>query len=153
MSLQSVQAFFAQHAPEIEIVDLDISTATVALAAEAHGVTPGQIAKTLCLRLKDEVVLLVMSGAARLDNQKYKSVFGAKAKMLDGAEVLASTTHPVGGVCPFGLPSPLRVFADVSLRQYDVVVPAAGSSTSALRIAPERLAALVDAQWVDVARA
>lgn len=152
MSLQSVQAFFARHAPDIGIVELDISTATVALAAEAHGVEPGQIAKTLCLRLNDEVILLVMSGSARLDNQKYKAAFGSKAKMLDGDEVFASTSHPVGGVCPFGLPSPLRVLADVSLRQYDVVVPAAGSSTSALRIAPERLAQLVNAQWVDVAR-
>ncbi len=108
--------------------------------------------KTVSLRLKDEVILLVMNGDARIDNPKYKAHFGAKAKMLDADEVLTWTSHPVGGVCPFGLPQPLRVFADVSLRRYDVVLPAAGSTRSALRIAPERLARLVGAEWVDVAR-
>ncbi len=152
MSLDSVRAWFAEHAPDIDIVESATSTATVALAAAAHGVLPDQIAKTLCLRVRDEVVLLVMSGASRLDNRKVKAVFGAKAKMLGADEVLASTSHPVGGVCPFGLPSPLRVLADVSLRRYDIVVPAAGSVTSALRIAPERLARLVGAEWVDVAQ-
>ena len=151
MSLKSVRTWFAEHAPDIEIVESATSTATVALAAAAHGVEADQIAKTLCLRVRGEVVLLVLSGASRLDNRKVKAVFGAKAKMLDADEVLASTSHPVGGVCPFGLPSALRVLADVSLRRHDVVVPAAGSVTSALRIAPERLARLVDARWVDVA--
>lgn len=152
MSLQSVCDFLARHAPDIAIVEVTTSTATVALAAAAHGLETGQIAKTLSLRLKDEVILLVMNGDARIDNQKYKMHFGAKAKMLDADEVLAWTSHPVGGVCPFGLPQPLRVFADVSLRQYDVVLPAAGSTHTALRIEPERLARLVDAEWVDVAR-
>ena len=152
MSLQSVAAFLAQHAPDIAIVEVETSTATVALAAAAHGLETGQIAKTLALWLKDEVVLLVMNGDARIDNPKYKAHFGAKAKMLDAAEVVAWTSHPVGGVCPFGLPHPLRVFADVSLRRYDVVLPAAGSIHAALRIEPERLAALTGATWVDVAR-
>lgn len=152
MSLQSVTDFLATHAPDIAIVEVETSTATVALAAAAHGLETGQIAKTLSLRLKDEVILLVMNGDARIDNPKYKAHFGAKAKMLDADEVLTWTSHPVGGVCPFGLPQPLRVFADVSLRRYDVVLPAAGSTRSALRIAPERLARLVDAEWVDVAR-
>jgi len=152
MSLQSVSDFLARHAPDIAIIEVTTSTATVALAAAAHGLETGQIAKTLSLRLKDEVILLVMNGDARIDNQKYKTHFGAKAKMLDADEVLAWTSHPVGGVCPFGLPQPLRVFADVSLRQYDVVLPAAGSTHTALRIEPERLARLVDAEWVDVAR-
>src|ERR1022692_815910 len=143
MSLHSVSAFLAERAPDIEILEAPTSTATVALAAEAHGVAPGQIAKTLSLRLNGEV---------RLDNRKYKDRFGAKAKMLDAAEVLEATSHPVGGVCPFGLPRPLRVYGDVSLRPFDVVVPAAGDTHVALRIAPERLMQLADAEWVDVAQ-
>ena len=152
MSLHSVSAFLAERAPDIEILEVPTSTATVALAAEAHGVAPGQIAKTLSLRLNGEVILVVMSGDARLDNRKYKDRFGAKAKMLDAAEVLEATSHPVGGVCPFGLPRPLRVYGDVSLRPFDVVVPAAGDTHVALRIAPERLMQLADAEWVDVAQ-
>jgi prolyl-tRNA editing enzyme YbaK/EbsC (Cys-tRNA(Pro) deacylase) len=152
MSRASVAAFLAEHAPDIEIVDVVTSTATVALAAAAHDLATGQIAKTLSLRVKDEVVLLVMNGDARIDNQKYKAHFGVKAKMLDAEEVVAWTSHPVGGVCPFGLPQPLRVFADQSLRLHPIVLPAAGSIHAALRIEPERLARLAHAEWIDVAR-
>jgi len=152
MSLRSVREFLAERAPDLEILEATTSTATVALAAAAHGVEPARIAKTLSLKLGGEVVLLVMSGEARLDNRKYKDRFGAKAKMLDADEVLQATSHPVGGVCPFGLPRPLRVYADLSLRAFDVVVPAAGDTHSALRIAPDRLVALSGAQWVDVAQ-
>ena len=152
MSLQSVRAFLATHAPDIKVLETSTSTATVALAAAAHGVLPAEIAKTLSLRLNGNVILLVMSGEARLDNRKYKECFGAKAKMLDAAEVLEATSHPVGGVCPFGLPRPLRIYADVSLRSFDVVVPAAGDTHAALRIAPQRLVQLAAAEWVDVAQ-
>ena len=152
MSLRSVNAFLAAHAPDIAIVEVETSTATVALAAAAHCLATGQIAKTLSLWLHDEVILVVMSGDARIDNQKYKARFGTKAKMLDAGEVLSWTSHPVGGVCPFGLPRPLRVFADASLLAYDAVLPAAGSTNAALRIEPERLVALANAEWVDVAR-
>lgn len=152
MSLHSVRDFFAEQAPDIEILEAATSTATVALAAEAHGVEPGRIAKTLALHLEGSVVLLVMSGTARLDNRKYKTRFGAKAKMLDAAEVLEATSHPVGGVCPFGLPLPMRIYADESLRAFDVVVPAAGDTHHAVRIATARLVALVGAEWVDVAQ-
>jgi prolyl-tRNA editing enzyme YbaK/EbsC (Cys-tRNA(Pro) deacylase) len=134
------------------VLEATTSTATVALAAEAHGVTPAEIAKTLSLSLDGEPILLVMSGEARLDNRKYKHRFGAKAKMLDAEAVLAATSHPVGGVCPIGLPRPLRVFADVTLRRFDVVVPAAGDTHHAMRITPGRLAALASAEWVDVAQ-
>jgi prolyl-tRNA editing enzyme YbaK/EbsC (Cys-tRNA(Pro) deacylase) len=153
MSLQSVRAFLAEHAPDIEILEATTSTATVTLAAAAHGVEPAQIAKTLSLRLGADAILLVMGGEARLDNRKYKERFGAKAKMLDAAEVLEATSHPVGGVCPFGLPRPLRVYADLSLRRFDVVVPAAGDTHHALRIATDRLVRLARAEWVDVAQA
>jgi prolyl-tRNA editing enzyme YbaK/EbsC (Cys-tRNA(Pro) deacylase) len=150
MSLESVRAFLATRAPDIAIVELDGSTATVALAAEGHGVAPAQIAKTLSLRVKDRNLLLVTSGIARLDNKKVKAAFGGKPRMLAPEEVAAITGHPVGGVCPFGLSTPLPVYCDVSLKAFDEVVPAAGSTRSALRINPLRLAELVEAQWVDV---
>ena len=152
MSLDSVRADLAARAPDIAVLEATTSTATVALAAAAHGVAPAQIAKTLTLRLDGEVVLLVMGGEARIDNRKYKERFGAKAKMLDAAEVEAATGHPVGGVCPFGLLRPLRIYADRSLCAFDVVLPAAGATHAALRIAPDRLVALAGAEWVDVAQ-
>jgi len=153
MSLESVRAFFAEKAPDIAIIELDTSTATVALAAEAHGVEPGRIAKTLSLRVGERTVLVVARGDARLDNRKLKEALGGKAKMLGAEEVVALTGHPVGGVCPFGLASPLPVYCDVSLRAFDEVLPAAGALHSAVRIAPERLANLVEADWVDVCQA
>lgn len=152
MSLQSVQALLDAHAPDIRIIELDASTATVALAAEAHGVEPGRIAKTLSLRVGDDVVLLVTRGDVRLDNQKFKAAFRAKPTMLEASEVEAATGHPVGGVSPLGLVRPLRVYLDISLRAFDEVLPAAGATHAAVRIAPDRLAALTDAQWVDVTR-
>lgn len=150
MSLASVQAFFAQHAPDIAIIESHTSTATVALAAQAHGVAPGQIAKTLSLRIDDRPVLIVTRGDARLDNKKIKQVFGSKGKMLDADSVAALTGHPVGGVCPFGLATALPVYCDISLKNYDIVLPAAGDIHAAVRIAPAHMAQLVQAQWVDV---
>ena len=122
MSLESVRQFFAAHAPDIEIIEMSQSTATVEMAARVHGVAPGQIAKTLSLKVKDEVVLIW-------------------------------TGHPVGGVCPFGLENPLKVYCDASLRHFDEVLPAAGAVHSAVRISPQRLAELTQAQWVDVCEA
>ncbi|EOC1314921.1 YbaK/EbsC family protein [Cronobacter turicensis] len=150
MSLESVRQFFVENAPDIEIIELNQSTATVALAAAAHQVEPGQIAKTLSLKVKDEVILVVAKGDARLDNKKLKTTFGAKARMLSCDEVVTWTGHPVGGVCPFGLENALTVYCDISLRQYDEVLPAAGAIHSAVRISPIRLAELTQAQWVDV---
>lgn len=149
MSLESVRAFFAEHAPDITVIVTPESSATVPLAAAAHGVEPGQIAKTLSLRIGDEVVLVVTRGDARLDNRKAKAALGGKPRMLGQEEVEALTGHPVGGVCPFGLATPLKVYCDISLKAFDIVVPAAGSTHSALRIAPERMAELTRAEWVD----
>ena len=95
MSLQSVKNFLAEHAPDIAVIELSASTATVALAANAHGVEPGRIAKTLSLWVGDDVVLLVTRGDARLDNQKYKASFRTKPKMLEASEVEAETGHPL----------------------------------------------------------
>ncbi len=128
MSLESVRAFFAENAPDIAVIESPISSATVALAAEAYGVEPGRIAKTLSLRVGERVVLIVTSGTAL-------------------AEI---TGHDVGGVCPFGLKTPLPVYCDVSLKAFDEVVPAAGSTHSAVHIAPSRMAELTAAEWVDV---
>ena len=150
MSLDSVRAFLAEKAPDIAIIELETSTATVALAAEGHGVLPAQIAKTLSLRVGDRNLLVVTRGDARLDNKKAKAAFGGKPRMLSAEEVVAVTGHPVGGVCPFGLASPMDVYCDVSLKAFEEVVPAAGSTHSAVRIDPLRMAELADAQWVDV---
>lgn len=150
MSLETVRAFFAERAPDISVIESPQSSATVVLAAEAYGVEPARIAKTLSLRIGDRVVLIVTSGTSRMDNRKVKALFGGKPKMLGLDEVAEITGHEVGGVCPFGLKTPLPVYCDVSMKAFDVVVPAAGSTHSAVRIAPERLAALVGAEWVDV---
>jgi len=150
MSLESVKAFFAASAPDINVIETETSSATVALAAEAHGVTPDQIAKTICLRVADEIMLVVAAGTKRLDNKKFKAQFGAKPRMLGGEEVVELTSHPVGGVCPFGLATPLPVYCDLSLKSFDQVVPAAGATNSAVHISPDRLAALTNANWVDV---
>lgn len=152
MSLESVRTFFAENAPDIEVIVTEESSATVDLAAAAHGVEPAQIAKTICLRAGEEAMLLVAAGTARLDNRKFKDAFATKPRMLGAEEVVALTSHPVGGVCPFGLPAPVPVYCDISLRQFDEVVPAAGATNSAVRITPQRLAELTGAEWVDVCR-
>jgi prolyl-tRNA editing enzyme YbaK/EbsC (Cys-tRNA(Pro) deacylase) len=150
MSLESVRAFFAENAPDIAVIESPISSATVALAAEAYGVEPGRIAKTLSLRIGERVVLIVASGTARMDNKKVKALFGGKPKMLGVHEVTEITGHDLGGVCPFGLKTRLPVYCDVSLKAFDEVVPAAGSTHSSVRIAPSRMAELTAAEWVDV---
>src|SRR5947208_10293919 len=150
MSIESVRSFFAAKAPDISVIESAISSATVTLAAEAYGVEPARIAKTLSLRIGDRVVLVVAAGTARMDNKKMKTAFGGKPKMLGLEEVAGITGHEVGGVCPFGLKTPLPVYCDVSLKAFDVVVPAAGSTHSAVRIAPARMAELTNAEWVDV---
>ena len=150
MSLENVRAFLAEHAPDVPIIDQGRSTATVAEAAETLGVEPGQIAKTLSVRVGEQVVLIVARGDARLDNRKCKDAFGARPRMLGHEETEALTGHPVGCVCPFGLATPLPVYCDVSLQDFDMVYPAAGSRTASVALAPERLARLVGASWVEV---
>ena len=150
MSLESVRAWLAAHAPDLPIIDQGLSTATVAEAAVALGVEPGRIAKTLCIRAGGgDPFLLVARGDARLDNQKAKAAFGGRPRMLGPEETLALTGHAVGGVCPFGLATLMAVRCDISLRDFDIVYPAAGSLTSSVAVAPDRLAALVGAEWVD----
>lgn len=150
MSLSSVRAFFQSRGLDIPIIELETSTATVALAAQAHGVEAGRIAKTLAFRLGDgAVLLLVCSGGRRIDNRKFKEALG-RGRMLPPDEVAQLTGHPVGGVCPFGLAQPLPVYLDASLQAYDEVLPAAGDIHAAVRITPDRLAEITAGRWVDV---
>ncbi|QQM29885.1 YbaK/EbsC family protein [Martelella lutilitoris] len=150
MSIDSVRAHLSEAAPDIAIIETEESSATVEEAATAHAVAPAQIAKTLSFSVKDERFLLVARGDARIDNRKAKVAFGGKVRMLPFEEVEAITGHPVGGVCPFGLAEPIAVYCDVSLKAFDVVYPAAGARNAAVRIAPERIAEITGAEWVDV---
>lgn len=149
MGIEAVRAWLAAHAPDLPLIEVEESTATVAEAARALGVAPGRIAKTLAIRVNGEVLLLVARGDARLDNAKAKAAFGGRPRMLGAEETLALTGHAVGGVCPFGLATALPVWCDVSLKGFDTVFPAAGSLTSSVEVAPERLADLVAQGWVD----
>lgn len=149
MSLESVREFFRVRQLDLPIIELEVSTATVELAAQAHGVEPGRIAKTLAFRLADgRVILLVAAGDARIDNRGFRQAFG-KGRMLPADEVVALTGHPVGGVCPFGLAQALPVYLDRSLQKWDEVLPAAGAVHSALRITPALLAEVTQGQWVE----
>ncbi|HYI48981.1 MAG TPA: YbaK/EbsC family protein [Allosphingosinicella sp.] len=152
MTLESVRAWLAAHAPDLPLIEVAASTATVAAAAEALGVEPGRIAKTLAVRAGGEVFLLVARGDARLDNQKTKAAFGARPRMLGAEETRALTGHPVGGVCPFGLATPLQVYLDISLKAFDLVYPAAGSLNTSVEVTPQRLYDLVGERWVDLCR-
>nr|WP_246849275.1 YbaK/EbsC family protein [Rubellimicrobium arenae] len=151
-SLQSVREFFAEHAPEIEVLVTEESSAAVALAAVVHDVEPAQIAKTICVRVGETTMLVVASGTARLDNRKFKDRFGTKPRMLEAEEVLSATSHPMGGVCPFGLPALLPVYCEVSLRAFEEVVPAADAINAAVRLTPERLAEFTAAEWVGICK-
>lgn len=150
MSVESVRADLLAQGLDVPILETPQSTATVELAAQAHGVEPGRIAKTLAFRLAGgEVILLVARGDARIDNRKFKDAFG-KGRMLPPAEVGEITGHPVGGVCPFGLARPLPVWLDVSLRAFEEVLPAAGSTHSAVRLTPRQLEQATRGRWTDV---
>lgn len=152
MSLESVRAWLADHAPDLPLIEVEQSTATVSEAAAALGVEPARIAKTLAVRVAEDSFLLVARGDARLDNQKCKGELGGRPRMLGPAETLALTGHPVGGVCPFGLANPVPVYLDLSLRDFDLVYPAGGSLTTSVEVSPMRLFDLVGSRWVDLCR-
>ena len=153
MSLESVRQFFSTRGVDVPILITAETTATVATAAAAHGVSPGQIAKTLAFHLADgRDILIVAAGDVRVDHGKFKRTFG-KGKMLNAEEVVRLTGHPVGGVCPFGLATPMPVHLDQSLRAYEEMLPAAGSVDSAVRIGVGLMAQLTQGVWVDVCTA
>ena len=153
MSLQTVRDFFSSRDLDLPIIELETSTATVALAAEAHGVEPGRIAKTLAFRLgSGQSMLLVARGDARIEHKKFKDVFG-KGKMLPLDEVVELTGHPVGGVCPFGCKEGIPVYLDVSLQRFETVFPAVGSPSSAIELNLDELYKYSNAlEWIDVCK-
>ena len=157
MSLETVRQDLARRAPHLMIEVSEQATPTVETAAQVHGVEPAQIAKTLAFwigeRAQNKAVLIVAGGMARIDNKKFKDFFGAKGKMLNAEEVLALTSHPVGGVCPFGLPVPLPIYLEQSLRRFDAVMPAAGCTHSMVLLDVPELERLTDGVWVDLAKA
>ena len=152
MSLESVRAWLAEHAPDLRLIEVADSTATVETAARALGVEPGRIAKTLAVRAGDHLFLLVARGDTRLDNRKSKDEFGVRPRMLGPEETFEVTGHPVGGVCPFGLKEPLPIYLDESLRAFDLVYPAGGSLNTSVEVTPQRLFDLVGERWVDLCR-
>jgi prolyl-tRNA editing enzyme YbaK/EbsC (Cys-tRNA(Pro) deacylase) len=152
MSAESVRAWLAEHAPDLRLIEVAASTATVATAAQALDVEPGRIAKTLAVRAGEHLFLLVARGDARLDNRKCKDEFGARPRMLGAEETLEVTGHPVGGVCPFGLEQPLPVYLDVSLQAFELVYPAGGSLNTSVEVPTNRLFELVGERWVDLCR-
>src|SRR4051794_24433055 len=152
MSLDSVRAWLAERAPDLKLIEVENTTATVETAAKALGVEPGRIAKTLAVRAGDHLFLLCTRGDARLDNRKCKDEFNARPRMLGADETLELTGHAVGGVCPFGLKTSLPVYLDESLQAFDVVYPAAGSLNTSVETPTQRLFELVAERWVDLCR-
>ena len=152
MSAESVSQWLSEHAPDLRLIAVDGTTATVDTAADALGVEPGRIAKTLAVRAGEHLFLLVARGDARLDNRKCKDEFGTRPRMLGAEETLEVTGHPVGGVCPFGLKARLPIYLDVSLQAFDLVYPAGGSLNTSVEVPTERLFALVGDRWVDLCR-
>lgn len=154
MSFESVLADLARRAPDLQPIQTTLSSATVEDAATALNVQPDQIAKTLGVTLgsgeKARTVLIVMAGTRRLDNRLTRDALGGRPRFVCATDIEALTSHPPGGVCPFGLPTTLTVYCDRSLLDYETIYPAAGSRNASLKITPERLAALVGAEWVSV---
>ena len=153
MSIEKVRAYFRQFQMEDRILEFAVSSATVELAAQAVGVIPARIAKTLSFVVEDRCILLVAAGDARVDNSKFKKLFHTKAKMPTQEEVAALTGHAVGGVCPFANPDGVDTYLDISLKRFDTVFPAAGSSNSAIELTCEELALYSNCKdWIDVCK-
>ena len=153
MSVETVKKYLAAWGLEGRVREFDVSSATVELAAQAVGVIPARIAKTLSFLVDEGCVLIVTAGDAKIDNTKYKAMFHTKAKMLTPEQAQEMTGHAVGGVCPFGNPEGVRTYLDVSLRRFDTVFPAAGSSNSAIELTCDELAEFSHSlEWIDVCK-
>lgn len=152
MSIEKARAALAAFGADTRIREFEVSSATVALAAEALGCEPARIAKTLSYKLNDgSVILIVTSGDTRVDNRLFKARFACKAKMLSPEEAVEYVGHAVGGVCPFGVPDTVKVFLDFSMKRFATVFPACGSSNSAIELDCEELERFSRAEaWVDV---
>ena len=154
MSIENVKSYFQQWDREADIMEFDTSSATVEEAAETIGVIPARIAKTLSFRgADDKAILLVAAGDTKIDNKKFRHFFGFKARMLAPEEVFRQTGHQIGGVCPFGLTNVLEVYLDISLKRFDTVFPACGSSNSAIELTIQELFQFSQAkEWIDVCK-
>jgi prolyl-tRNA editing enzyme YbaK/EbsC (Cys-tRNA(Pro) deacylase) len=153
MAIEAVKAYFKQFGMEGRILEFPVSSATVELAAEAAGVIPARIAKTLSFLVDDRCILIVTAGDAKIDNAKYKALFHKKAKMLSPDEVDTLVGHSIGGVCPFAIPDAVEVYLDESLRRFNTVFPACGSSNSAIELTCDELYRYGNARdWVDVCK-
>lgn len=134
MAIEKVQEYFRSFGMEERIIITKESSATVELAAQAVGVEPARIAKSLTFKVQEKPVMVVAAGDARVDNKKYKAFFGTKAKMLTAEEVLTEIGHAVGGVCPFAIPESVEVYLDESMKRFETVFPACGSGNSAIEL-------------------
>lgn len=153
MSIERVKAYFGEYGMEERVREFPVSSATVELAAEALGCEPCRIAKTLSFMTEKGAILVVAAGDAKIDNKKYKGQFNTKAKMLSPQEALELVGHAVGGVCPFGVKEGVSVYLDVSLRRFDTVFPACGSSNSAIELTIPELEKYSGCRaWVDVCK-
>lgn len=153
MSIEAVRAYFAQYGIADRVREYEASTATVEQAAQAAGVEPGRIAKSLSFKLEERTLLIVAAGDVKVDNVKYKTTFGGKAKMLTADEVTERIGHAVGGVCPFGVKEDVEVYLDQSLRRYATVLPAAGSANSCIELTLAELERYAQTdKWVDVCK-
>ncbi len=153
MSIEKGRAYFRQFGMEDRVLEFDVSSATVELAAQALGVDGARIAKTLSFKNGDGCMLILAAGDARIDNKKFKEKFHFKAKMLTSDEVLEMVGHPVGGVCPFGINDSIDVYLDVSLKRFETVFPAVGSGSSAIELDLDELYKYSNAkEWIDVCK-
>ena len=153
MSIDRVRAFFSEKGMEDRIKEFDVSSATVELAAAALGCDGCRIAKTMSFSVGDYAILIVTAGDVKIDNQKYKAYFSAKAKMLAPDEVAEKIGHAIGGVCPFAINEGVKVYLDESLKRFETVFPACGSSNSAIELSIKELAEVSGyTDWVDVCK-
>lgn len=153
MAIENVRKYMQQFGIEDRIMEFDVSSATVELAAQALHCEPGRIAKTLSFMVEEQPILIVTAGDMKIDNHKYKTHFGKKAKMLTQNEVIEKIGHEIGGVCPFGIKEGVKVYLDESLRKYDTVFPACGSSNSAIELTIEEMEKYTPyTEWVDVCK-
>lgn len=153
MSIEVVKTYFKNFGFENRILEFDVSSATVELAAKALKCEPQMIAKTLSFSVGEDCILIVVAGDAKVDNQKFKQKFNTKAKMLSAEQVEAKIGHSVGGVCPFGIKDNIKVYLDISLKRFEKVFPACGSSNSAIELTIAELEKYSNySEWVDVCK-
>lgn len=154
MALDKAKEYLKKFNLDGEVIEHQVSTATVPLAAQAIGCTDGEIAKSLTFKDKDEnAIMIVVAGDTRIDNKKFKAEFKYKAKMLSAEEVNEKIGHEIGGVCPFGINEDVKVYLDKSLQKYEIVYPACGAENATIKLSVEELFKLSNAiKWVDIAK-